>query len=211
MIAYIWKRILSLFFPEGRIRTHLYALSHEDILQEYGVGGIIETPYAYALLPFRNTITRTLIHDAKYTRNTTAKKLCGNLLYHAVTLVTDSTRPYLLIPIPTTKEHARARGGNHVEHMLLLGRGFTHNTRITYIPTLLTRNGSRTPQAQIKNRVERFLNMRNAFTLTKPNVTKNKDVILVDDVTTTGATFMEATDVLLKAGARSVTCIAIAH
>lgn len=45
----------------------------------------------------------------------------------------------------------------------------------------------------------------------KTEMIKNKDILLLDDVTTTGKTFELIENLLLQAGANSVTCLALAH
>ena len=53
--------------------------------------------------------------------------------------------------------------------------------------------------------------MAGVFKLTESEKIKGRSIILLDDVTTTGATLLEARKVLLQGGAKSVMCVAVAH
>ena len=65
------------------------------------------------------------------------------------------------------------------------------------------------PQAFL-TRTRRIENMRNAFSAPRPRAVAGRHVLLVDDVTTTGATASEATRALLAAGARRVSLAVLA-
>ncbi|MBY0376639.1 ComF family protein, partial [Patescibacteria group bacterium] len=66
-------------------------------------------------------------------------------------------------------------------------------------------------QARIENRSERLKNIVGVFATNKNFDVKNRNIILIDDVTTTGGTLSEAKKVLKEAGARKVIAFTIAH
>lgn len=53
--------------------------------------------------------------------------------------------------------------------------------------------------------------MKNAFAIKNAETIRGKNIIIIDDITTTGATITEAKKVLLKAGAREVIAFTLAH
>ena len=67
-----------------------------------------------------------------------------------------------------------------------------------------------TPQVQL-NAVSRTSNIRDAFSVRKAKYIKGKNIALVDDVYTTGATSDECSKMLLHAGAKSVSLLIIAR
>jgi predicted amidophosphoribosyltransferase len=54
-------------------------------------------------------------------------------------------------------------------------------------------------------------NLRNAFDLRRGSLVLGQDLLLVDDVLTTGSTLDECARVLLEAGARSVRALTVAR
>ncbi|MBX4216262.1 ComF family protein, partial [Candidatus Parcubacteria bacterium] len=54
-------------------------------------------------------------------------------------------------------------------------------------------------------------NIQGAFAVADTATIRGASVVLIDDVTTTGATFLEARETLLAAGAKEVTALAVAH
>jgi predicted amidophosphoribosyltransferase len=68
-------------------------------------------------------------------------------------------------------------------------------------------------QAHIKDRSARLRNMVGTFAVRNEtkNLIKGKNIILIDDILTTGATLGEARKVLRQAGARKVVAFTVAH
>lgn len=58
---------------------------------------------------------------------------------------------------------------------------------------------------------ERIENVKNSFYIKNSEMLINKNILLVDDVRTTGATLNECTKILLKSGAKTVKVITICH
>lgn len=98
------------------------------------------------------------------------------------------------------------RGYNQAE---LLAAQVGRHLEIEMLNTL-RRNRSTGRQATLgKN--DRQQNLRGAFKPYRPSRFENKNILLVDDVFTTGSTLAEATRTLLKAGAASVSVLTIAR
>ena len=68
-----------------------------------------------------------------------------------------------------------------------------------------------TPTQTNLSKTERLQNITGAFKCINKSAVKNKVVLLVDDVYTTGATFNEASKILLNAGAKQVYGLSVAH
>jgi len=60
------------------------------------------------------------------------------------------------------------------------------------------------------NQKQRRLNINNAFTLNLPEAVRNKNIILIDDVVTTGATLEEIAKLIKTAGAKTVHGLTVA-
>jgi competence protein ComFC len=115
------------------------------------------------------------------------------------------TKPYV-VPIPLHKTKLRSRGYNQAE---LLSREIAKRLSLPRAQILI-RQKQTTTQVGL-SREERLQNLKDAFKITDTTALNGKHVLLVDDVMTTGATFLEAAKTLKKAGVKEVWGIALAH
>ena len=99
------------------------------------------------------------------------------------------------------------RGKNNPE---ILASCLAKHLGISMRRNALVRCRNTPPQAGLPPS-QRFLNMRGAFRVRRPEFVKNPRVLLVDDVLTTGATCSEAAKVLKKAGAALVAVAVVAR
>jgi competence protein ComFC len=114
----------------------------------------------------------------------------------------------ILVPIPLHKDKYRRRGYNHAEILSKnLGKRLDMETK-----TILKRIKKTQTQANLK-RVDRLVNLKDAFYLEESALQKirHRQIILVDDIVTTGATMAEAAYTLKKNGIENVWGIALAH
>jgi ComF family protein len=117
----------------------------------------------------------------------------------------------MLLPLPLAAKRFRERGYNQAE---LLARELSKISSIPLCDSSPLEKIRHTPQqAKAKSREARFTQIENAFALRveSSSFIANKRVILVDDVTTSGATLNEAARVLKEGGARSVWGWVFAH
>lgn len=115
------------------------------------------------------------------------------------------TRP-LFVPVPSTRAALGRRGFNPAS---ALARPLARALRAEYAPTaLMFRRAPRSSRGL--GRAERRERMRGVL-VARPGVVRGREVVLVDDVMTTGATALAATRALLTAGAASVDVVVLAR
>lgn len=113
----------------------------------------------------------------------------------------------LLIPVPLHKTREYWRGFNQAELIAqLIGRRYRLD-----VANSLVRESRGTPQAELEDRPERLSNVRGLYICKQPESIKGRQVILVDDVCTTGATLNECARVLKEAGATHVSALVVAR
>lgn len=113
--------------------------------------------------------------------------------------------PDIIIPIPLHPRRLRWRDFNQSELLAkYLSQNLAPGLEIPLGAKVLKRKRFTQPQMKIKNYSERKENLQNAFAIVQPEEIKNKIILLVDDVCTTGATLLECAKILKKNGARKV-------
>ena len=109
----------------------------------------------------------------------------------------------LLIAVPISSNGLEERGFNQTE---LLARQISRRLKVPFRNGSLRRVLERPSQREL-TREEREHNLRCAFVVDQPKQIANKNIVLVDDVYTTGSTARECARVLLAAGAKRVSII----
>lgn len=113
----------------------------------------------------------------------------------------------IIIPVPLSYRRLLRRGYNQ---SAILAQQLSKQTGIKADVTSFKKVKHTKPQSSLSENA-RLKNVHNAFKVVKNNNIKDKHVILIDDVMTTGATLNECAKVLLKAGALSVDALTVAR
>lgn len=159
---------------------------------------------AFAPFIYKDDIVK-LIHDLKYNNK---RYLGKHLSYFLVDEYSKHNFSVdIVVPIPLNKNRLAERGFNQSE---LLSECFKTQLNLPVDTTNLIRVADTPTQTNLSKK-ERMTNLKNAFLVADKSVFKNKKILLIDDVFTTGATMEEASGVLLKAGAKEIYCISLAH
>jgi len=150
----------------------------------------------------------TLVHQLKYDG---WPELAGEMAERMVKMIQAeglSVDNLPLIPIPTTSRRLRARGYNQAER---LARAISVRLGSPLVEALGRREGG-TSQISL-DRGARRENVRQAFHLLPDlkSVLRGKEVVLVDDVLTTGATSLAAAEILVEGGAAGVHLLTFAR
>ncbi|MEM9358799.1 MAG: ComF family protein [Pseudomonadota bacterium] len=164
-------------------------------------------PYDHARAVAHYTGTmRDLIHMFKYADQHAPRHLFARLLERAGRELFHDCE--LVVPVPLSRQKLRARRFNQAA---LLAHDLARSTRLSYEPQLLQRRKNTVSQVGL-TRDQRRRNMQGAFALSKSGTVKVKDraVLLIDDVITTGTTVEACARALKQAGARHVDVLALA-
>lgn len=150
-------------------------------------------------LSFHNFAVRQLIHAFKFSRLESAGNLLGSFLVTYAKNLDFNFSGYTLVPVPLSPRRKRQRGFN--QSALL-----THQLSSSFnllVKSILCRSRHTRPQSELKGS-ERLANISGCFTIANPNLVTPKNIILIDDVFTSGATAREAVKTLKAAGAHKV-------
>ncbi len=154
---------------------------------------------------------RGLIHLLKYESVTPVAGPLGGMLAQAITelLAGSVDAEPLLMPVPLHKSRRRSRGFNQSE---LIARAAAKRLpqKLELACDALVRQRDTVSQVGL-TREERIANVRDAFRVAAPAGVRGRDVVLIDDVMTTGTTLSECARVLKQAGAERVWAATVAR
>ncbi|MFA5086507.1 MAG: ComF family protein [Candidatus Paceibacterota bacterium] len=155
---------------------------------------------------FKNKIVKESIHRFKYGYiKDLAKSLALIILSHLQIVDAEIDRSFIIIPVPLSNKKKRRRGFNQSEE---IGKIISEATGIPLLSDALVKIKETSPQMEL-GREERLKNLRECFEA-KTNF-KNKNIILLDDVYTTGSTLEECARVIKLAGAEKVWGVTVAR
>jgi len=112
-----------------------------------------------------------------------------------------------IIPVPLYKKRLRQREFNQ---SALLAKHMAKSLGVKLILNCLVKIKDTMPQVGLSSK-DRIKNIRKAFGIRNQNLIDGKNIVLVDDVFTTGATARECSRVLKNAGAENIYVITLAH
>ncbi len=145
--------------------------------------------YAIAVKSFKFNKKRDYAHALAYLTVGAAEKKLRLNDFDCVTCV------------PMHRHSLRKRGFNQAE---VLAREFAKLTGLPYAE-LLEKYKANKPQHTLK-RSKRYGNVNGVFRVIDPAAVKDKRIILIDDIITTGSTLGECSRLLIKSGAKDVCC-----
>lgn len=150
-----------------------------------------------------------LLHQLKYNQCPEIGERLGRAYGHELSESSLANELDLIIPVPLHRSRLRQRGYNQSAHFAM---GLSEALQVPWDESISIRTQATATQTR-KNRLERWENVRQVFSVEKGVPVRGKRVLLVDDVITTGATLEACGSHLLESGCASlsVACIAEAQ
>lgn len=162
---------------------------------------------AMAMLYFRKgTKVQRLMHQLKYNGKTEVGIKLGQLLGQRLLQHSLYQQIDVVIPVPLHPRKRKLRGYNQSEYIAI---GLAEVLGITVRANALIRAKFTESQTK-KMRYDRYENMTNIFNVSDEQELKGKNVLLIDDIVTTGATLEACGQALLDAGINQLNIAAIA-
>lgn len=206
-LDFIWPQFCLGCKQEGSLCCS-YCLN--DILIEYDsdVNWPEQTKFCFAschiCCHYQNKLVQKILKTYKYSYLKNLSKLLVQILEKqarrlnlpANTIITN-------IPLHSTK--LKERGFDQTE---ILAKGLAKQLNLTYIPLLKRQRRTKT-QAQLTKK-QRQQNMLNAFAATRQAGGGDYNILLIDDITTTGNTLNQAAQALQQANYKKITCLVLA-
>ena len=159
---------------------------------------------------------RELLQGLKYSAGMEkVAGLLGRLLAEAMLLVEgEAARSVAVMAVPLARGRRRERGFNQVDRLLAVAlpvaRRRAPEWRLTLEPKVLVRERETESQWGLTPR-QRRANVRGAFAVRDADRVRGREVMVVDDIYTTGATARECARVLIEAGAAKVWVVTLSR
>jgi len=111
----------------------------------------------------------------------------------------------IIIPIPLNKKRERLRGYNQSSE---IARGVADVTHLSIVDNAMKRIRATESQTNV-NPQQRLDNVKDAFSLRRPDLVMGKHVLIIDDIVTTGATVSACGMELMKAGGVAISVLSL--
>ncbi|MFK8270348.1 ComF family protein [Capnocytophaga stomatis] len=142
----------------------------------------------------KDGVVQHLIHQLKYKGKEEIGAWLGNWLGEKIKTVQDFQKTDVVIPVPLHKNKLKKRGYNQVA---LFGKCLARILQAEYVDDVLIKVKTNTTQTQ-KDLWSRFADSKDIFAIRNGDKIKGKNVLLVDDLITTGATIESCYNQLIK-------------
>lgn len=220
--------VLHLFFPKICITCDAKLLKSEKLIctlcrhdlpiicyKDYKNNKITKTFYgripiekANAFLFYRKEgKTKELIHALKYKGNQEVGAFIGDWFGNILKNSNEFNGIDCIIPVPLHPKKMKQRGYNQ---LTTFGESLSKHLEKPYLADVLIRTSASKTQT-FKQRFERFSNNETKFSVTNTSILKNKHILLIDDVITTGATLESCCTELLTSENSRISIVTMAY
>lgn len=207
--------LLELIYPDvcafcNKIQKESLCKKCEEKIKKYKKDIVIRSKNNYfeeliSIFKYEGLIREKIIQykfqDKSYIYNTFAKiilkneKVCGLLKKYDI-----------IIPVPIHRKRKLQRGYNQTQ---LIAKEIAKNIDIKLCDDVLVKSKNTIAQSKL-NKNKRKQNIKNAFKVLNLEKIQGKNILLFDDIFTTGSTVNECSKILKKAGAKTVGVLTIA-
>lgn len=157
------------------------------------------------LCEYEGIIKQSLIRY-KFMNKQSYNRTFGIMLAEKIKKMTSCRNFDIIVSVPLHKTKERLRGYNQA---YLIAREVSRKMKVSENSQLLSRIRNTKSQSKL-DKNDRVLNVKDAFKVKNEKWIKDKTILLIDDIATTGATMGECCKSLLEAGAKEVVCAVIA-
>lgn len=155
----------------------------------------------------KGQLIQQLIHELKYKGNKQIGFYLGEIMGNNIIKSERFPKMDFLIPLPLFADKEFKRGFNQSE---IICNGISSVTNIPVLNKIVIRKHFTETQTK-KHRTERWQNVEGSFAINNPEPITGKNILLIDDVITTGATLEACGQAILQIPGVSLSIAALAH
>lgn len=150
--------------------------------------GFFENVKIFSAFPYKD-IPKKLVHQLKFNHKKGVSKILAALLYEyflKTELSKNDIKNFIIIPVPSHKQRVSIRGYCQTN---LICEEFSRISDVKFNTEILKKIKNTKPQFKLNSK-ERRENLKDSFSLCLNNY-NGENILLIDDITTTGATLQE--------------------
>ena len=212
---------VNFLFPQSPKILELEALSVDTLLETLPRAKESKDKHTIALFDYSHPVVKQMVWELKYGGNKKIADKFGTILYDVIrqelselalseSAIWRMARP-ILVPVPISDKRRFERGWNQSELLAEAVKARDSEKMFKYLPRQLAKLRHTESQTKTGSRSERLANLTDSMKVLNASSVAGECFIVLDDVTTTEATFGEARRALRAAGAKKILCIAVAH
>ena len=208
-LNFIYPPVCGIF---GKLNNEFLCGKCEKMLKNQSKFEIIENKYNsnfydnhLYIFQYQGIIRKTIL-DYKFNEKAYLYKTFVNFLLKDKKFFNILKTYDTIIPVPISKNRKKQRGYNQC---LLLSKEISKILQIENNNNCLYKKKDIIPQSTL-NKEEREKNIKGAYELKNIETIKNKRILLIDDIYTTGSTLNECAKILKKANPNKIDCLTIA-
>lgn len=212
-IKNIKETLLGLVFPSSQLPESVT----EDRIREIKKPLDWHDDNTIVIFDYGDILAKKLIWELKYKNNFKAAEVLAKAMSEELIgqmndwAIFENFQKPILLPVPLSKKKSAKRGYNQTEilvkEILKTDKGENFEAELK----VLTKSRETKDQSSLKSKTERSKNLNGCFKVSSVEKIKGRNLIIVDDVITTGATLNEIKKVLRKAGAKKIKAVVVAH
>jgi ComF family protein len=213
-LIHIKSFFLDLLFPikclgcKKEIKSYLCNECIESIPLEFSDTPTSHLEHLYSVANFDHPLLSRCIKEFKYRFVRDLAKPLSSIIIRSIEQNDLQFNSPIAIPVPLSHKRFNWRGFNQAE---LIAKHLAEHFDWEIDTNIISRTKTSKPQADIENKEEREVNIRDNFVLVSEINVSNRNFILIDDVTTTGSTINECAKILKQNGAKSVIGFTVAR
>lgn len=187
-------------------KTNDHSFSSGILVDKFAT--IQKLQFAYAYLKFsKKGVTQHLLHQLKYEGQQEIGLNLGRWFGTEIRSTPTYLEADIILPVPLHISRLRTRGYNQSD---LFAKGLSESLQIDWRNDIIKRLKKTETQTK-KGKVDRWKNVNEIFEVIDPDAIRDKKVIVVDDVITTGATLNACLEAVVQANVSSVGILTIAR
>ena len=172
-----------------------YNFNVENAIDRIFYGRIIIEKASSFLFFTENGIVQQIIHQLKYKKQEQIGAFLGDWYGQILKENNYLSKIDIVMPVPLHQKKLKKRGYNQVT---IFAQKLTYHINAKYRDDILIKTANTKTQTK-KSRFKRLQNNKVLYALSDPSILKNKNILLVDDVITSGATMEACAEAIQKA------------